>query len=372
VAIAAPLAPRSLRSQFGIEQLSERTKAASLAERQRAYQRLAALGTPQSLQQLNAAVLRVLPRAKQNTAELVSLVEALAPHAGDSETQISLLRIVLGSVGPQGEPVEPELRQMAALAIAARRDAAAVRTLRRALSADTESARFAHEALLAHPTHPPAGQQVAPLPAVSKASQAAPSKPNAGAKTSPIGDARTAVTRARVAREMARLSTSQLLARLSTAPELAGLAACQLAARDEPLQRSTVKSLLGGTNPGVRLRVALGLGASPTADATGLLLQAYRDPVWQVRWAVLHALGQRRDGPSLRTLHRAATLEPKSEVRELARSLLAADTIAVRSTCPPELPLAALNEVDQESVVAAPNDLPEAAPVSKDRSNPHP
>ncbi|HEX2879914.1 MAG TPA: hypothetical protein VHO25_10320, partial [Polyangiaceae bacterium] len=95
------MARRSLRDQFGSEQVGERANDASLAERQRAYERLAALGSPQALQQLNAALLRVLPRAKQNATELAGLVEALAPHAADPETQVSLLRVVLGSVGPQ-------------------------------------------------------------------------------------------------------------------------------------------------------------------------------------------------------------------------------------------------------------------------------
>jgi hypothetical protein len=364
-ALAAPTPARSLRDWVGIEQLTERTNDPSLAERQLAYERLAASGSPQALYRLNTALLRVLPRARHNAAELTGLVEALAEHAKDPETRVSLLRVVLSSVGPQGEPVESELRQMAALAIAARRDAAAVRALRHALLADDESAQFAREALLAHPPLPEAVQHIAPLLARSAMSPAATSK----TKTSQTGTAPKAATRANIARQMASLTTSQLIARLSTDPQAAGLAACQLATRDEQAQRTTVEALLRSANRALRVRVALGLGASPRADATGLLLRAYRDPAWQVRWAVLHALGQRRDPPSLRTLRRAATLEPNREARDLARSLLALNVIAPRSACSAQLPLGELDEVETQTAVAAPNDLPEAGSATKDRSN---
>jgi hypothetical protein len=368
--MATPVTPRSLRDQFGVEQLSEQANDPSLARRQRAYERLAALGSPQALQRLNAALLKVLPRAKQNANEVAGLVEALAPHAGDADTQVSLLRVILGSVGPQGEPIEPELRQMAALAIAARRDAGAVRVLRRALLADTESARFAHDALLAHPPRPGTAHLLGgALP--KQGAEGLVATPQAS--TAATGKAATAAARATVARQVERKATPQLLELLSTAPATAGLAACQLAMRDERQQRGTVQSLLNGPSRTLRLRVALGLGASPHADATGLLLQAYRDPVWQVRWAVLHALGQRRDVPSLRTLQRAATLEPNSEARDLARSLLAADAVAPGAVaCPTQLPLTGLREIDEDTAVAAPNDLPEAATASKDRPNPPP
>ncbi|HEX2881775.1 MAG TPA: HEAT repeat domain-containing protein, partial [Polyangiaceae bacterium] len=265
-------------------------------------------------------------------------------------------------------PIELELRQTAALAIAAQRDAAAVRTLRRALLADDESSRLAHEALLAHPPQPGTAQRASDAASIRSAKN-----PMATPKaTSTPSSARMAATRARVARDAKRMPTAQLLDLLSTAPQAAGLAACQLAARDELHQRDMLKSLLSGRHRALRLRVALGLGASPRTDATGLLLQTYRDSAWQVRWAVLHALGQRRDVPSLRTLQRAAILEPNREARDLARSLIAADAIAPRLACPALLPLAGLQEVDEETAVAAPNDLPEAAPAREERPTPHP
>lgn len=316
------------------------------------------------MQQLNLALLRVLPHAKQSADELKGLIELLAPHARDPETQVSLLRVVLGSVGPQGEPVDPELRQMAALAIAAQRDATAARSLRRALLADAESAQFATVALLAHPprvaVQRPLQRNEPTPPTVSK-------MPNAEQHAKNDDTA----ARTEVKRNGERLTTARLIELIGTAPEAAPLAACQLAARDEPSQRATLQSLLRSPNQAVRVRALLGLGASPQHDATGLLLNAYRDSAWPVRWAALHALGQRRDAPSQRTLRRAANLEPNREARELAHALLADGPTTRQGACPALLPLASLNDAENQSAIAATRELPEAQPSAKDRAAPH-
>jgi hypothetical protein len=361
---ASARGPRPLRDPFGVERLAERANGATLPERQQAQQRLAALGSPRAVQQLNVALLRLLPRAKQNSDELKGLLELLAPHARDPETQVSLLRVVLGSVGPQGEPIEPELRQMAALAIAAQRDATAVRSLRRALLADTASAQFATAALLAHP--PRVAVQL-PLqrsePTTSTVSKVP--NPQRPAKT------RNTAARAEVAQSGPRLTTARLIELIGTSPAAAPLAACQLAARDEPNQRATLQALLRSPSQAVRVRTLMGLGASPHADATGILLNAYRDSQWQVRWAALYALGQRGDAPSLRALQRAAAIEPNREARDLARARLADGAATRRAACPVILPLASLNDAENDSAIAASSELPEAPRSAMDSGPPH-
>jgi HEAT repeat protein len=382
-AIAHAQAPesawRSLRAPFGVEQLVQQAGGASLAERQRAQQRLSALGSAQAVQQLNIALLRLLPGASKNTAELRGLILALAPHAADPETRTSLLRVVLGSTGPQAETIDPELRQMAALAIAAQRTPAAVQALRHALLADRESAELASTALRAHPPKE-VGQLLGAMHQRSGAdhasgrdrpSDARPSdaRPSDADKTVTKTNQRTAQGQAawdRVACEGERLPTAQLLGIVATAPEAAPLAVCQLAARDEPDQRSSLLSWLDSPQLAIRMRAALGLGASEHADATGLLLHAVDDSAWQVRWAALSSLAQRHDATSRRALQVATALEPNTEARTRARQLLAAGKFEPATQCPVRLPLPDLNAADATPIAVA-GELPEArrSPVTR-------
>jgi hypothetical protein len=353
---------RSLRARFGIERLQERASSTALPERERAQARLSALGTPQALQHLNAALLRELPRANKDAAELRTLIEALAPHANDPETRASLLRVLLGSAGN-------ELRQMAALAIAAKRTPAALTALERALAADAQSAAFAKTALLAHPpgsstlpaspdATPPQHQpvQARPAPAQPGQPKALPQQHTVAWKT--------------LARDGHRMPTARLIEALTTAPETAPLAACHLAARDQPSQSTTLHALLDSPHTALRMRTVLGFGASRRKSATGVLLHAYRDRAWQVRWAALYALAQRTDAPSRRTLEQAASIEPNTEARNLARRLLTATARQRPPACPALLPLASLNTLDGDTPIANSGDLPEASRSLNGHSNP--
>lgn len=99
------------------------------------------------------------------------------------------------------------------------------------------------------------------------------------------------------------------------------LAAYRLAVRDSAPYRGRLRSLLEGTDPLVRLHVALGLARSPEPDATALLVEAYRfeaDP--EVRGAVVRALSWRPERLGEATLELAERLDPDARVRALARS----------------------------------------------------
>ena len=119
------------------------------------------------------------------------------------------------------------------------------------------------------------------------------------------------------------VATSRLARWAEGGSTLAPLAALRLAARDSTLFRGRTEQLLGGTDPLVRLHVALGLGSSPESDAVSLLIGAYRfETDVRVRRAIVRALSVRREKLRERTLTTARDLDPDPQVRALAASAL--------------------------------------------------
>ena len=141
-------AHNSLRDQFSTERASESLKSRSQSERLRAYARLSDIGTPHALQLLNATVFELLARADRKDEARRLLLE-LCRHADDSKTQISLLRVLLGS--SDSESTDASLRATAALSLAAEGSDSALALLGRALHGEAGSSQLATQALLAHP-----------------------------------------------------------------------------------------------------------------------------------------------------------------------------------------------------------------------------
>ena len=111
---------------------------------------------------------------------------------------------------------------------------------------------------------------------------------------------------------------------------LAPLAAMRLAARGSELFRERVERLLAGTDPIVRLHVALGLAQSPDKTAVALVGGRYRFEIdVRVRRAIIRALSLRRERRRLAVLERARDFDPDPGVRALARSALAGRTVPI-------------------------------------------
>ena len=129
------------------------------------------------------------------------------------------------------------------------------------------------------------------------------------------------------------LATTRLLEWAEGGSSLSPLAAYQLARRDSEPYRKRLTGLLAGTDPIVRLHVALGLAHSPEKDAVALLADAYRfEPDVRVRRAVIRALSQRGEKRREATLRRAAELDPDPEVRGLARAALSGRKLELTKT----------------------------------------
>ena len=104
---------------------------------------------------------------------------------------------------------------------------------------------------------------------------------------------------------------------------LAPMAALALGVRDARIYRPRLEALLAGSDPVIRGHAALGLGRSPEADATSLLVRAMRfETETAVRRSIVRGLAARRGGLVRRTLRLARDLDPDEEVRTLARAAL--------------------------------------------------
>ncbi|HTM43725.1 MAG TPA: HEAT repeat domain-containing protein [Polyangiaceae bacterium] len=137
-----------MRARFSIEHSRELLGSSSTAKRIRAYAQLSELDSPEALQVLNASLSPALSKTERKD-EARHLLWELCRHAYDSKTQASLFRVLVGA--NQGPPIDPSLRQIAALGLAAERSNAAISLLAKALSGEVDSATFAQAALLAHP-----------------------------------------------------------------------------------------------------------------------------------------------------------------------------------------------------------------------------
>lgn len=126
----------------------------------------------------------------------------------------------------------------------------------------------------------------------------------------------------------ARVPDPTLLALVTRDAPGAALAALALARRDAPLLRTTLFELLASKDGALRAHATLGLGQSPQADASGLLVRQYEDEDARVRWAAVAALSAHPGPLSHRTLQRAARLDPDPRVQGAARLALAGIPIA--------------------------------------------
>jgi HEAT repeat protein len=139
-------------------------------------------------------------------------------------------------------------------------------------------------------------------------------------RTAPLEpDARTVAASVALVSSGHGVATERLLEWAEGGSSLSPLAAFQLASRDSKTFRKRLVRLWNGTDPIVRLHVALGLAHSPESDAVALLADAYRfEPDPRVRRAIIRALSLRPEKRRDATLERAAELDPDGEVRGLA------------------------------------------------------
>lgn len=102
---------------------------------------------------------------------------------------------------------------------------------------------------------------------------------------------------------------------------LAPLAARALPRRADESMKERLLALLDGTDPSVRVGLALGLAESPHSSAVSFLARAYvREDDVQVRRALVASLARRTEVQRVKILELARNLDPDSEVRALAAS----------------------------------------------------
>lgn len=100
---------------------------------------------------------------------------------------------------------------------------------------------------------------------------------------------------------------------------LAPLAARALPRRADETMKKRLLALLGGTDPTVRVGIALGLAESPHKSAVSWLGHAYlREEDVQVRRALIASLTRRTESQRTSVLELARDLDPDTEVRSLA------------------------------------------------------
>lgn len=100
---------------------------------------------------------------------------------------------------------------------------------------------------------------------------------------------------------------------------LAPLAARALPRRADETMKKRLLALLGGTDPTVRVGIALGLADSPHKAAVSWLAHAYvREEDVQVRRALIASLTRRSESQRTSVLELARDLDPDAEVRSLA------------------------------------------------------
>jgi len=151
-AVAAPASvrrdARSLRSSVGVGAAEPLLRAEATEVRQRAFERLGAVGTARALELLARALDN--GGAARDARERLAVVRALAEHASEAAAEDALIR-ALG--GLEGRTTERDrlVERTAALALAAARHPLALAALARALRQPGRVSESARVALLAHP-----------------------------------------------------------------------------------------------------------------------------------------------------------------------------------------------------------------------------
>ncbi len=120
-----------------------------------------------------------------------------------------------------------------------------------------------------------------------------------------------------------RVPRETLLRLAETGGPLAPLAARALPRRDDGTIGARVDALLDGTDPSVRVAVALGFADAPEGDVSARLGRAYAgEEDVRVRRALVWVLAGRGEPQRERYLRWARDLDPDHEVRALARGAL--------------------------------------------------
>lgn len=142
---------QSLLDRIGVSSFERALRSPDARERERALTRLGAFGTARALEVL----VRSLDAngAAQSSRERLIVVRELAPYVRVASVRECLVRVMTGiSAGAErAEPLQAMLRDTAALALAASKDASALEALGKALRQPGRVAQAAAAALAAHP-----------------------------------------------------------------------------------------------------------------------------------------------------------------------------------------------------------------------------
>lgn len=141
----------SLRERFGVVPAERALRSSDPKKRERALERLGALGTPRALDLLVTAL--EPSGAAQAPRERLIAVRALAPHVKNPRVRDGLVRVMtgIGTSAERSDPLQGLLRDTAALALAASRERSAEVALARALRQPGRVAEAARAALTAYP-----------------------------------------------------------------------------------------------------------------------------------------------------------------------------------------------------------------------------
>jgi len=161
-ALPAPAAEEgaSLAKRLGIRSAERLLRSELSSDRERALERLGSVGTTRALELLARAL--EPGGGAQSPRERLIAVRALAPSAREAEVRLALLRVMSGAsvqgAGEAADPLERQVRETAALALARSGTPEAIEALGKALR---QEGALAEAAALAIEAHPPA--DVTPL-----------------------------------------------------------------------------------------------------------------------------------------------------------------------------------------------------------------
>jgi len=136
-------------ARFGVARAERLVASADAAEIVRGIERLGAIGSPRALASLSELVSAGTPGG---SIGLLTVVRALAPHAGDPVALRTLVRVMSADSSTGGDDqLAPWARASAALALARADRPEAWEALRQALGTDGPLGEIAAAAVLAHP-----------------------------------------------------------------------------------------------------------------------------------------------------------------------------------------------------------------------------